>query len=71
MINHWYGRLGNNIIQLYKALLYCKKNNLNLFYPLHKYLNLTKKNIQICKDLNIILTDNFFILTFSKIIILI
>ena len=39
IINEWY-EIRNNIIQLYKTLLYCRYNNLNLIYPSHKYFTL-------------------------------
>ena len=42
-ISSWYGRFGNNIIQLSKALYYCETNDLReLIFPRHPMLKTTR-----------------------------
>jgi hypothetical protein len=42
-ITSWYGRFGNNIIQLSKALYYCETNEIReLSFPYHPMLKTTR-----------------------------
>ena len=44
-INNWFGRLGNNIIQLTSALSFCEKNKTNLTIPKHDVITKTEINL--------------------------
>lgn len=44
-ITNWFGRLGNNIIQLTSALSYCEKNSSDLKIPQHSVFTKTKINL--------------------------
>jgi|SaaInlStandDraft_1057018.scaffolds.fasta_scaffold06627_7 hypothetical protein len=61
-INSWFGRLGNNIIQLLNVIQIARYYNYKIFIPKHPYFN-TKNNLFFINKLNKkIITDryNFF-----------
>jgi hypothetical protein len=63
LIRSWYGRLGNNIIQVLNALLIALYYNYNIILPRHRYFNnkylILNDKIKI-KDGKITNKDNFF-----------
>ena len=63
LIRSWYGRLGNNIIQVLNALLIALYYNYNIILPRHRYFNnkylILNDKIKI-KDDKITNKDNFF-----------
>jgi len=61
-INGWYGRLGNNIIQLKNAIQIAIYYNYNIILPYHKYFTTTYIiiNDKVNIDDTIFIDDNFY-----------
>tara|TARA_R110002020_G_scaffold79078_3_gene198408 strand:+ start:6751 stop:7563 length:813 start_codon:yes stop_codon:yes gene_type:complete len=51
-INHWYGRLGNNIQQISNAIYYCRLNGFNFHSPPHSLIEEFSENFGVESDLS-------------------
>ena len=63
-ISRWYGRLGNNIIQVKNAIVYGFENKCNVIIPKHDFFN--KQYVQLFFDIeksNFIKTNQIFFST--------
>jgi|TARA_B110001469_G_scaffold57318_1_gene55105 hypothetical protein len=59
-ISKWYGRLGNNIVQVNNAIQIGLYYNYNIILPKHPYFNTTYININNRMDSEVIMEDIFF-----------
>jgi hypothetical protein len=59
-IDKWYGRLGNNLLQLRNAIIYGLENKCNIIFPKHKYFNTTLINLFESNCNKIIINSIFF-----------